>query len=197
MHLAAREVPDQPGIDRAEQQFAVPGPLTGTGHVIENPFELGRRKIGIDDETGMLANVRLQPFGLQLVANSRRAPALPDDGIAHRFAGGLFPNHRGLALVGDADGGNLGGTHTGFVEHFARYATLAAPDLHRIVLDPAGLRVNLGKLLLRNTDTVPGLIKQNGSRTRGSLIKRQHILFAHGLLSPFPKNQAGRSAKRP
>ena len=58
-------------------------------------------------------NVRLVPVGLQPIANRRRDAALPDDGVGDRLAGRLVPQHGRLALVGDADGGEVGGGDAG------------------------------------------------------------------------------------
>ena len=103
MDLPAGQIPDQPCIDTAEQQFTVPGTLATAFDVVENPFHLGRRKIGIYNQTGVLANVRFQPSGFQLIADTGGAATLPDDCVANRFAGGLFPDDAGFALIGNAN----------------------------------------------------------------------------------------------
>ncbi len=52
-------------------------------------------------------NRRLVAFGLQSGADVGGAAVLPDDGAVHGLAGRAVPHHRGLALVGDADGGDV------------------------------------------------------------------------------------------
>jgi hypothetical protein len=48
-----------------------------------------------------------QPLRAQLGAQRLGAAVLPDDGVVDRLAGAAVPQHRGLALVGDADGGDV------------------------------------------------------------------------------------------
>jgi hypothetical protein len=67
-------------------------------------------------------------------------------GAAARRSGG--PRHGGLALVGDADGGDLAGFDAAVAQHLARAGELAVPDVERVVLDPAGLGEMLGIFLL-------------------------------------------------
>ena len=105
---AAGQLPDQPGVDVAEQQFAGAGALARAGHVVENPADLAGGEVGVDDEPGLARDGR-RPRGAagQLGAVIGRAAALPDDGGRDRLAGRAVPDDGGLALVGDADGGNL------------------------------------------------------------------------------------------
>ena len=65
-----------------------------------------------------------------------------------RAARRALPQHGGLALVGDADGGDLGGVQSGLTQGLPRDGELVAPDLDGVVLDPARLRVNLPQFLL-------------------------------------------------
>ena len=59
------------------------------------------------------AIVARMPGCAQLVAEGRRAAVLPDDGVGERAPGRALPEHRGLALVGDADGRDVGGADPG------------------------------------------------------------------------------------
>ena len=47
------------------------------------------------------------PSALQLGADVGGAAVLPDDGAVHGLPGGAVPHHGGLALVGDADRGDV------------------------------------------------------------------------------------------
>ena len=47
------------------------------------------------------------PSAFSLRADVGGAAVLPDDGAVHGRAGGAVPHHGGLALVGDADGGDV------------------------------------------------------------------------------------------
>src|SRR5207244_11465518 len=49
----------------------------------------------------------LVPAAAQRSAGVGGAAILPDDGVVDRLAGRAVPHDRGLALVGDADGGDV------------------------------------------------------------------------------------------
>jgi hypothetical protein len=109
MHPAAGQPPEEEAVDGAAGELAAPRPGAGTGHVVEQPLDLGGGEIGVDHEPGRGLDVRLEALGHQLAAQRGRAPVLPDDGIVDRPARGPVPDDGGLALVGDADGGDGGG----------------------------------------------------------------------------------------
>ena len=48
---------------------------------------------------------------------------------------------------------------------------LGGPDLQRVVLDPAGLGIDLSELLLRDAADLAGLIKEDGAATCGALVE--------------------------
>jgi hypothetical protein len=73
-------------------------------------------------------------------------------------------------LVCDADGRNLRRLDACFPQRLSGGVHLGAPDCLRIVLHPAGLRKDLGKLLLRNADNAPIVIKNDCPGTGGPLI---------------------------
>jgi hypothetical protein len=50
------------------------------------------------------------------------------------------------------------------------------PDIHRVVLDPAGCG-NAGELLRRAAADLPLMVKQDGARTGRALIQRQYEFF--------------------
>ena len=84
---------------------------------------------------------------LERVADVGRAPALPDDGEVDGLARRAVPDDRRLALVGDADGGDVLAARPRRPARAPRHARLdARPDLRGVVLDPAGLREVLREL---------------------------------------------------
>jgi hypothetical protein len=88
-----------------------------------------------------------------------------------RFSGRAFPQHRRLALVGNADRGNrpvCGGSR------FAARGDDAAPDLLRVVLDPARLRMMLGEFDLRPAARPSRRIEQDRPGAGGALVDRQN-----------------------
>src|SRR6185503_6614118 len=89
--MAAGELEKQPGVDRPED-----GALSALD-VAQQPLDLRRREVGIDDEAGALADQRLVPGPAQLLAALCRAPVLPDQRSVYRLARRRVPGDHGLA----------------------------------------------------------------------------------------------------
>src|ERR1700730_5436118 len=104
-----------------------------------------------------------------------------------RLARLAIPDDRGLALVGDADRREVGGRcirgGEGAVDALAR----ALPDLARIVLDPAGPRIDLLVLTLIDRGDPPVAVNEDEATTRGSLVDRPDI---GGHLAPLARAHA-------
>src|SRR5262249_58513553 len=102
MDTAVRQLPHQPGIDRAEEAVAAAQPLGDGGTIAKQPSKLAGREGRIEVES------RLSPdqcdFGVlaQFADLLVAAPALPDDGGHDGFAGMTVPYDEGLGLIGDA-----------------------------------------------------------------------------------------------
>jgi hypothetical protein len=107
-------------------------------HVVEQPLELGARESRVDDEPGLARDQLGLALRTQIVAERRGAPVLPNDRRRHRAARGALPQHRGLALVRDADGRDIARLDDGARQRFVQHAGLRRPDLRGIVLDPPG-----------------------------------------------------------
>ena len=75
--------------------------------------------------------------------------------VVHRLAGGAVPHDDALALVGDAHRGDGVAVDLGVRENAADDVAGVAPDLRRVVLDPAGAGEDLGVLLLVDGDDRP------------------------------------------
>ena len=127
--------------------------------------------------------MRLQAFRRQLVHEVRRAAALPDDGVVDGTAGVPVPQHGGLPLVGNADGGEVPGIHAGLGHHLHHDRVLGGPDLHGVVLHPALPGVILGEFLLRDGQDVLCPVKEDGPGTGSALIQGQNVV-AHST-APF------------
>jgi hypothetical protein len=82
-----------------------------------------------------------------------------------------IPDNSGFALVGDADGGNVGGFGVGFRQSFAGAIQLRIPDVFGVVFDPTGLRKDLRKFLLGYANDAAGVVEQNGTRRSRALIQ--------------------------
>ncbi len=74
VRLATAEVPDQPAVDGAEQQFAALGALLRPLHVVEDPAHLGGREIRIDQQAGALADQCFVAIGAQALADRVTLP---------------------------------------------------------------------------------------------------------------------------
>ena len=126
------------------------------------------------------------PSALQFGADIGGAAVLPDDGAVHRLAGGAVPHHGGLALVGDADRGDILCLQAGFLQRVAADHDGRGPDVLRLVLDPARGRKMLRKFLLRGGGDRNIAAKHDGARGCGALIDGQHEghggCFPRGLL---------------
>ncbi len=149
MNLAARQVPDDPCVDGAKGQFARLGPRANTVHVIENPSQFCAAEIGVEQQTRAVGHHLFKPFGLEPLADLGRAAVLPDDGVEHRLACGTIPDQRGFALVGDADGRDVGCAAASLFDGSAAGGGGCRPQVRRVMFDPATLRVMLGEFFLR------------------------------------------------
>ena len=117
---------------------------------------------------------RLAAFRLQPRADVGGAAVLPDDGAVHRLTGGAVPHHRGLALVGDADRGDVLCGEARLLQRLAADRDGRGPDVLGLVLDPARRRKMLRELLLRHGRDRDVAAKHDGARGGGALIDGQH-----------------------
>ena len=147
---AARQFPDQPGVDRAQFDLAPDRPVARPRHGVQQPGELGRRKIGIQDQAGRSLDGGLVAFCGQSRSDGGGAPVLPDDGAVQGRTGPCVPHHGCLALVGEAHGGEPIDAAR-LLHHFATGLEHGGPDLGRIMLDPSGLWEMLGQFDLADS----------------------------------------------
>ena len=104
----------------------------------------------------------------ETLADRGRTPVLPDDRSTWRAQRLAVPEQHGLALVGDADGTQLG--RVDLVERRPRGLQRRLPDLLRGVLDPAGIREVLGELLVAaRRDPAVGSDDQGGDAGRAGV----------------------------
>ena len=181
MDTAAGEVPDQPGVNGTEEQFALLGTLTGAGDIVQQPLDLGAGEVSVGNQTGLLADGIAIATGNQIVDDIGGTAALPDNGVVDGFAGCLIPDDGGFTLVGDADTGNVICFHTQLFHSVLGNFQGGAPDFHSIVLDPAGLREDLTEFSLCGGADIACMIKQNAAGT-GSTLIQGHDIF-HGVVS--------------
>jgi hypothetical protein len=94
-----------------------------------------------------------------------------------------IPEDGSLALVRDAYGAKVCGTHARLLKDVFYKVNHARPNLFGIVFDPAGLRVVLRKFGIGQTAYGAVVVKDESLRPRSALVNRQHKAFCH-LASP-------------
>src|SRR4051794_20379007 len=92
----------------------------------------------------------------------------------NRLTGFAIPEDGGLALVGYADGGDIGGFHSGFGQSSFGDTELRLPDFIGVMLDPAGLRKELFEFLLGQGANAAGMVEDNGTGAGSPLIKGKY-----------------------
>jgi hypothetical protein len=180
---AAREVPEDPGVGRAEHELAGLGLGAGALDVLEDPDDLRAREVGGEGKPDGGLEPLDAAVGCEAVDDLLGARVLPDDGVVDGLAGGAVPHHGGLALVGDAHGLDVVARDVGLGQRLPDDLARVAPDLHRVVLDPAGAGEDLLVLELAGGDDGSGVVEDDGARAGGALVDGDDVLLAH-VVSP-------------
>ena len=112
------------------------------------------------------------------------APVLPDDGAMERPSGRALPQHRRLALIGDADGGDVARRDAGLRHRLAADGDGVAPNLLGVVLDPAVLRDNIARSSRCAVAAhAPAVVEQQRAARGRALVDGEdvarHALFCH------------------
>ena len=142
VHLAARELPQKPAVDRAEGEVAFFRQLACAGHIVEEPADLADGEIRREHHRRVLTEL-FQEIGVlaEALDNLLRLHRLPADGVVNRPPRMAIPDHRRLALIRDADRRDFRLFDARLANRLLRRLNLHCPDLICILLDPAGLRV--------------------------------------------------------
>ena len=168
---AAGEIPDHPRVDRAEQRFAALGRLRArrrrsrgsTAACDPEKYVAGGRPV----RSRSSAACRLRARWTIAFA----ARVLPDDRVVPGTSGFRIPDDRGLALIGDADRGEVRAPSVRrCAARRAITSSTRAAISQRIVLDPAGLRQDLLVLELMAGDLGAALVEHHEARAGRSLI---------------------------
>ena len=186
-NLSLRQVPDQPGVHRTEEQLALLSHPSGSLYMIQNPFDLRSGKISVRDQSGALSDQPVKALLLQPVDLLRSSAALPADGIVDRPSRLSGKADCGFPLVGDTDRRNIRRLRSDLPHGLHSHAELGGPDLQRIMLHPARLRINLSKFFLRGRAHMPHPVEQNTARTGRPLIQRHHVFCHSPLLFLLPE----------
>ena len=170
VHLAAGQPPQQKTIDRSEGELARLRGGARAFDLIEQPSDLAGGKIRVEQQPGFGGNLRLKAIASPRIAKFRGAPVLPDDGIVNGFAGDAVPQHRGFALIGNADSGDISRGQPGLGHRVAHGGDDGPPDFFRVVLDPARRRENLAQLQLGCRERLEAGVEHDGARRRRALV---------------------------
>lgn len=83
MRPTPRKPPDQPAVDRSEAELAL---LRALAHArcYQNPLDLGRREIGVQNQAGLLMNRLLVALAFELLAVGGGPAVLPHDRVIDR-----------------------------------------------------------------------------------------------------------------
>ncbi len=157
VHRAARQVPGEPALDRAEENVALDAG--------EQPLQLGGREVRVGHEAGALAD----QVGRELSAALRRPPVLPHDRRVER-ASVAAPHDGRLALVRDPDPGEVGRADPGVAQRIGGRLVDGAEDLVRVMLDPAGPRVGLAHLAMPAPGDPEPLVGDEAGRPGRALV---------------------------
>ena len=168
---AASQIPHEPGINGAEGEFAAIGSFARAGNMIEEPANFASRKVGIDDEAGLVLNQFGLSGFLQAFAEIGGSAILPDDGVMNRGASLAIPNDSGFALIGDAKSRDIITGEFGFGENITGDSELGVPDFAWVVLNPAGFGEDLLKFLLGDRMDLTAPVEEDGPGTGCPLIE--------------------------
>ena len=169
---AAREVPGEPRVDRAEQRVAGRRLRARVRHLIEQPFELQRAEVRRERQPGRRAEPVSSAVARVGRDEVRDARVLPDERVVQRPPRAAIPEHGRLALIRDPDRREIGRVQALARERAADHLLRVAPDLDRVVLDPAGARIDLCVLLLCARDDRAGGVEHDEAAARRALIDR-------------------------
>ena len=177
---AARERPDHPGVNRAQAQLARRSSLGCRRHVCENPGHLARRIVGREHQARRVAHQLGHAFARgQFVAQLAGTGALPHHGVAQRLARRAVPGNGGLALVGNADAGDVGRVDPGLLHHGTRHGQHVGRNLGRIMAHPAGLVDDLAMRAVGTMNQMAALVHQQRLGALRGLIDSDDVA-AHG-----------------
>jgi hypothetical protein len=173
---AAGHVPDDPGVDGAEEQVTSVCGFACALDGLENPRDLGPREISGQRKPDRLLVAIDAVAAAEVLDDALSARVLPDDRVGHRLAGVAVPDDRRLALVRDAHGGDVDRGQVGTGQGEAHGFAHVVPDLLWVVLDPARPGEDLLVLELPGGDDARTMVEDDRARACRSLVDRQDVL---------------------
>ena len=177
--VPAGQLPDDPGVHGPEQQFTAVGSFADPVDVVQEPADLGAGEVGGQRQAALGTEPVLALVTTEFAHEVVGAGVLPDDGVVDRLSGLLVPQQGGLALVGDADGGDLVGGDVAFLQGFPHDGLDVGPDLLGVVFHPARFGEDLTVLTLVYRDDAPVPVEEDAAARRGALVDRGDVLLTH------------------
>ena len=91
-----------------------------------------------------------------------------------------IPHDGGLALVGNADAGDVARPKMRTPKRLGGHRHLRSPDLAGVVFNPARAREDLSKLALSDSDDGSVMINDDRARARGALVEGDDVRHGSG-----------------
>lgn len=110
-------------------------------------------------------------------ANVCRPATLPDDCVIYGLARVFIPDNGCLALIGYTYAGYFVCGNAAFRNTFRKRRILRRIYLHRVMLNPAGLRIKLCELVLRHADDGKAFIKKDTPCACCAFVESENIFF--------------------
>src|SRR5438874_4881484 len=136
---ASGEIPNQEAINCAGKQVAGFGLRVRSGNLVQNPANFQTAEVSGKRKAGFPAIAILSAIGCEFGDHRRDACVLPDYCVVNSCGGLLIPDDCGLALVGDADPGEIAWAEASSFHGCMNDALGSPPDFRGIMFDPAGL----------------------------------------------------------
>ena len=143
-------MPQQEGINVAEDDVACLRQFPRTLHMFENPANFQSAEISGQRQPGLPAKAVLPSASCHLTYVVRHTCVLPHECVRDRFARLAVPYDGGLALVCDSDRGQVLWLKAAFRHRLRDHLARVLPDIFRVVLNPSWLGINLFVFLLGN-----------------------------------------------
>ena len=190
-----REIPDQPAVDCAKERVAALRHLPRARHIFEQPGKFRGREIGGGRQTGAGAKQIADALRREPVDQRFGARVHPHQRRMQWRAGCAVPQHRCFALIGDADGGEISRRQASFCQRAVDNGLCIGPDFGGVMLNPAGLRVNLAMFALVEGAQRPCVLKDQETRAGRALIdganQSRHGSALDGMARKKPPAGAG------
>src|SRR5687768_9692660 len=176
MYFAASQVPDNPCVDIAKQEFTIFGFGARLWDVIQDPFDLWAGEICGERQACLRSKSILFSILCQFIDDRIRTRILPDDGIVNWLARIFIPDNRCLALICNANRCNISGLKSAHLQRTLDDFLSPLPNFQWIMFYPARLGINLPMFLLVNSNDISSMIKDDKASTGGALINCRDVL---------------------